>query len=882
MKAERHDTFDDLVNVTAKSDLFASFIQAETNPIQWLHWLDILDQHTNNQSLSSSTLDSALDPTGSGEQETLRFELRTGKSSATKDSLDSSVKSGNMFGRGLQSSGDKYHQPMKFPEAMVAFAQAAKEIPGWPLMSNKMQMLKCEKCSQEFCSTLNQRRHMRATHRRPLNGDKEDLKKKREQIAAFWDKLDAETACELVRAENLLLMDLSAVSVVSALNTQLQQPSLLLLPQIYIKVATALLDLVQNKTLKVSVKATELFAMLDDASEKNLLCGVTSSSMHRCIFDNEPARVGLETKNLVAALGFLIEYRLVRAWMEDKDVEALRCHKALVEEEEAAQKKRAKLLERKRQKKLRQKEFKDKERKVPASSSGLQELKFDVFPREGEDSLTVSQSSPSSSGNSGLDLHTMEAQQILNGDFDGANKPTNHLEDGQPYEGPDDDFNGTPLISFSYPSSQNLESQDDSLEEGGTRPSTAPMVDGGAGGKDRRQGDFSYFPFHGRQPYSKDKRHSDHQYGNQRLTRAPYGNPAFDFPSRYVHYREKPSAFKRPAPVTGAVWTRKTPQVPAAASQLAENNEGNTNDSAEVSRVQGQLGASETGDHSGSLTVRRPDGLSRALSSDSATSHSSGSISARVVAEEQENADHLEVSVSLHRQVAVANADFARSGALVIGSVTIPLGGAAARNVMNIDADTRSEEKSTTEIKKSLPGKAHSSYVVPEDPPHTPSLDAASTAPRGIISHQSGGRDDTSKNLGLSAQSKPVVVKVWRPVTPGDRNSPRIVSPSAAEVEKSVAAATTPRGGGAGVNISSHLSEADGVADTSEKNNDTFSKGTTSNVLKEDLQHLAGCPLSCHHPEVAGFLLQRWQEAITSADTVYYDGEDGLDGVASG
>lgn len=126
MKAERQETIDDLINITAKSDPFTSFNKAETNPIQWLHWLDILDQHTNNQSLSSSTLDSALDFTGSGQQETLRFEPKTGKSSATKDSLDSSVKSGNMFGRGLQSSGDKYHQPLKFPEAMVAIAQAAK------------------------------------------------------------------------------------------------------------------------------------------------------------------------------------------------------------------------------------------------------------------------------------------------------------------------------------------------------------------------------------------------------------------------------------------------------------------------------------------------------------------------------------------------------------------------------------------------------------------------------------------------------------------------------------------------------------------------------------------------------------------------------------
>eukprot|EP00250_Pteridium_aquilinum_P017941 c23854_g1_i1 orf=261-1223(+) len=320
MKAKRQGILDELIDITPRSDFLSTFNKAETNPIPWLHWLDILDQQTSNQGFSGSNLDSALDFKGSRQQETLRFESKTGKSSATKDSLDSSVKSGNMFGRGLQTSGDKY-QHLKFPEAMVAIAQAAKDLPGWPLMSSKMQMHKCEKCSQEFCSPLNQRRHMRAIHRRPLNGDKEDLKKKREQIAAFWDKLSSEEACEIVSAKNLSLMDLSGAAVVRALSTQLQQPSLLLLPQTYIKVATALLDLVQNKSSEVPLKSVELFGILDDASEKNLLCGVTSSSMHRCIFDSESGRVGLETKNLVASLGFLVEYRLVRAWMDDKDAE---------------------------------------------------------------------------------------------------------------------------------------------------------------------------------------------------------------------------------------------------------------------------------------------------------------------------------------------------------------------------------------------------------------------------------------------------------------------------------------------------------------------------------------------------------------------------------
>lgn len=45
------------------------------------------------------------------------------------------------------------------------------DLYGWPLLTPlKVQMQKCDKCSQEFCSTVNYRRHIRM-HRR-LNVDK--------------------------------------------------------------------------------------------------------------------------------------------------------------------------------------------------------------------------------------------------------------------------------------------------------------------------------------------------------------------------------------------------------------------------------------------------------------------------------------------------------------------------------------------------------------------------------------------------------------------------------------------------------------------------------------------------------------------------------------
>lgn len=46
------------------------------------------------------------------------------------------------------------------------------DLPGWPLLTPlKVQLQKCEKCSREFCSPINYRRHIRV-HRRSLNVDK--------------------------------------------------------------------------------------------------------------------------------------------------------------------------------------------------------------------------------------------------------------------------------------------------------------------------------------------------------------------------------------------------------------------------------------------------------------------------------------------------------------------------------------------------------------------------------------------------------------------------------------------------------------------------------------------------------------------------------------
>ncbi|XP_073130442.1 uncharacterized protein [Henckelia pumila] len=234
------------------------------------------------------------------------------------------------------------------------------DLPGWPLLTPvKVQMQKCEKCSREFCSPINYRRHIRV-HRRSLNVDKESHKN-RDLLAAFWDKLSLKDSMEISSLSNVMLKDIPGSSIVRALASSLRKPGLWTLPPVYVKAGSALLDIIHAKPSRLPISSEELFSILDNTSERTFLCAGTADSVQRYVFDVEAAKNSLELKNLVACAGFLFELQLVKAWVADKDAEALRCHKLLVEEEEAAQKRQAEILERKKQKKLRQKEQKFKE-----------------------------------------------------------------------------------------------------------------------------------------------------------------------------------------------------------------------------------------------------------------------------------------------------------------------------------------------------------------------------------------------------------------------------------------------------------------------------------------------------------------------------------------
>ncbi|KAJ8771496.1 hypothetical protein K2173_026673 [Erythroxylum novogranatense] len=236
-----------------------------------------------------------------------------------------------------------------------------QDLPGWPLLTPlKVQMQKCDKCSREFCSSINYRRHIRVHHR--LKKLDKDLVKNRHLLATFWDKLSEDKAKEILSFNDLSLEEVPGSSIVKSLTVLTRKPGFSSLPQNCLRAGSILLDIIQSRPTRFPLNSEELFSILDDASEKTFLCG-SAVSMQKYVFDGEAGKIGLETKNLIACTSFLLEQKLVKAWLADKDAEALRCQKLLVEEEEAAQRRQATLLERKRQKKLRQKEQKAKEQR---------------------------------------------------------------------------------------------------------------------------------------------------------------------------------------------------------------------------------------------------------------------------------------------------------------------------------------------------------------------------------------------------------------------------------------------------------------------------------------------------------------------------------------
>ncbi|XP_043718078.1 uncharacterized protein LOC122666027 [Telopea speciosissima] len=313
---EGNDSLDNFIRQAIGKEPFLSFSRAGDSPVQWIQLLHALDQQGTNKLSKGPKVNNTIE----GKKHHLEHCNGVSSYSYDPNGIKESghpIKSSGVPVEGTKSASE-HLQTLKIPEAVVAFAQAAarangepeKYLPGWPLLSpSKVQMQKCEKCSREFCSPINYRRHIRV-HRRSLNFDK-DSPKNRDILGAFWDKLSLEDAIEVVSFKNVMLEEVPGSSIIRALTSLIRKPGFSSLPQVHVKAGAVLLDVVQGRPSKLPISSQELFSILDDASEKTFLCAGTALSLQKFVFDGEAAKIGLELKNLVACTSFLVEQKLV-------------------------------------------------------------------------------------------------------------------------------------------------------------------------------------------------------------------------------------------------------------------------------------------------------------------------------------------------------------------------------------------------------------------------------------------------------------------------------------------------------------------------------------------------------------------------------------------
>ncbi|KAF8412251.1 hypothetical protein HHK36_000211 [Tetracentron sinense] len=397
-----NDSLENFIRQANGKDPFLSFSRAGDSPVQWIQLLHALDQQGTDKLSKGPKINNTIE----GKERSLKpcngVSSCASEINGVKESVHP-IKSSGLPVKGTKSASEQM-QTLKIPEAVVAFAQAAakangepeKYLPGWPLFSPpKMQLQKCDKCSREFCSPINYRRHIRV-HRRSLNIDK-DSAKNRGFLGEFWDKLCLDEAMEIVSFKNVTLEEVPGFSIIRAWTSFIRKPGFSSLPQVYVKAGAALLDIVQARPSRFPISSQELFSILDDASEKTFLCAGTAVSVQKFVFDGEAGKIGLEMRNLVACTSFL-----VKAWLADKDAEALRCQKLLVEEEEAAQKRQAELLQRRRLKKLRQREQKAKEQR-DVEKADLKENTADTL-----EALSISGETSSPVAASDFDSHILD------------------------------------------------------------------------------------------------------------------------------------------------------------------------------------------------------------------------------------------------------------------------------------------------------------------------------------------------------------------------------------------------------------------------------------------------------------------------------------------
>uniref|UniRef100_A0A7I4AAP3 Uncharacterized protein n=1 Tax=Physcomitrium patens TaxID=3218 RepID=A0A7I4AAP3_PHYPA len=170
-----------------------------------------------------------------------------------------------------------------------------------------------------------------------------------------------------------------------------------------------MLDLMQDmlnneKSDELPLFSSQVLSALDDASEKTFLCS-----------QRDVSKIGIEEKNLVALLGFIVEQALVKAWMADKDAEALRIQQELVKEEEAAQRKRERNVAKKKKKKEKSRQKGLKDRKAGAIYLALSEENEsgdDENPSEIVEEINSPTASSASVNSSGLENILVESFEM--------------------------------------------------------------------------------------------------------------------------------------------------------------------------------------------------------------------------------------------------------------------------------------------------------------------------------------------------------------------------------------------------------------------------------------------------------------------------------------
>lgn len=74
-------------------------------------------------------------------------------------------------------------------------------------------------------------------------------------------------------------------------------------------------DIVDNRGGVFPLSSEQLLNVLDEASERNFLCGEQPLAVQKFVSKGDAGKIGLEDKNLVASLGFIVEQTLVNFWI---------------------------------------------------------------------------------------------------------------------------------------------------------------------------------------------------------------------------------------------------------------------------------------------------------------------------------------------------------------------------------------------------------------------------------------------------------------------------------------------------------------------------------------------------------------------------------------